>query len=83
MNMDIQDSLRKYIVDERFAGQPPAGFDDGFDLIDSGTIDSIFMVGLINYVERQYKVEFGMNDLVPKHFRSVNALAGFVRSRAK
>ena len=81
--MEIQETLRKYIINERFGGRQPSNFADDYDLIDSGTIDSVFMVGLIAYLERHYSIEFGMNDLVPKHFKSVSALSEFVRSRAK
>ena len=80
--MTIQETIRKYIMNERFPDRTPVEFDDDYDLIDSGTINSLFMVSLITYIEDQYKVEFGMNDIVPRHFRSVNALADFVRSRA-
>ena len=80
--MEILETLRNYI-NERVVGQLSTGFDDDYDLIDSGTIDSVFLMGLIIYIERHYNIEFGMNDVVPKHFKSVNALADFVRSRSK
>lgn len=80
--MKIQQSLHNYIISERFAGRAPEKFDDDYDLIDSGTIDSLFVIGLITYLEQQYQVEFGMNDMVPRHFRSVNALAEFVQHKA-
>lgn len=77
--MDIQDPLRDYIITEGFAGEPPAGFNDDFDLIESGTIDSLFMMNLVTYLEQQHQVTFGMNDMVPKNFKSINALAAFAR----
>lgn len=80
--MEIQEAIHNYIIIERFAGQVPQNFDDEYDLIDSGTIDSLFVMGLITYLEQQYKIEFGMNDMVPRHFRSVKALSEFVRSKA-
>ena len=80
--MGVQDTLRTYIIKERFGGQAPAQFHDDYDLIDSGTIDSVFLVGLITYLEVHYKVEFGINDIVPRHFKSVRALADFVSNRA-
>ncbi len=80
--MKIQEALHTYIISERFAGRAPEKFDDDYDLIDSGTIDSLFVMGLITYLEQQYQVEFGMNDLVPRHFRSVNALSEFVKNKA-
>jgi acyl carrier protein len=80
--MKIQETLHNYIITERFAGRAPEKFDDDYDLIDSGTIDSLFVMNLITYVEQQYKIEFGMNDMVPRHFKSVNALAAFVNNKA-
>ncbi|MEB4592752.1 phosphopantetheine-binding protein [Candidatus Thiothrix sp. Deng01] len=79
--MDIQETLRHYIINEALNGQEPAGFDDDYDLIDSGTIDSLFMMNLVAYLEQEHHVEFGMNDMVPKHFKSVKALAEFVKSK--
>ena len=83
MTLELQDTLRNYIVNERFHGKAPAVFDDDYDLIDSGTIDSLFMMGLITYLEREYKVVFGINDIVPKNFKSVSALTAFVTMRAR
>lgn len=81
--MTVAERLRRYIVDERFAGEAPPEFHDDFDLIDSGTIDSLFMVGVINFIEREYRLVFGMNDLIPRNFKSVNALARYVEERTK
>jgi len=79
--MEIQDALRDYIITEGFGGQPPEGFDDDFDLIDSGTIDSLFMMNLVTYLEQQHQVTFGMNDMLPKNFKSINALSAFARNQ--
>lgn len=77
--MEIQDALRDYIITEGFSGQPPENFNDEFDLIESGTIDSLFMMSLVTYLEQQHQVHFGMNDMVPKNFKSINALSNFAR----
>ena len=79
--MDIQAALHDYIVTHGLQGKVPAGFNDDYDLIDSGIIDSLFMLNLVTYLEQQHQVEFGMNDLVPKHFKSIRALAAFVTSK--
>ena len=77
--MDIQQSLRDYIASNSEDGLPD-GFDDDFDLINSGLIDSMFMMSLVTFLEKEHGVEFGMNDLVPKNFKSVAALAEFART---
>lgn len=76
--MKIQEDLRNYIINEGFQGNIPSNFDDDYDLIDSGVIDSLFMMNLVTYLEQQHQIEFGMNDMIPKHFKSINALSAFV-----
>jgi acyl carrier protein len=79
--MDIHDDLRRYIIKEALKGTAPEGFDDDYDLIESGIMDSLFMMNLITYLGQQHQVEFGMNDMVPKHFTSITALATFAQSK--
>ena len=79
--MQVQESLQNYIINERLEGQVPEGFDNDYDLIDSGIIDSLFMMNLITYLEQQHEVAFGMNDMVPENFKSVNALSSFVQNQ--
>lgn len=79
--MNIEQTLHDYIVQERFIGRAPEDFDNDFDLIDSGVVDSLAMLNLITYLEEHYQIEFGGNDIVPEHFASVNALSEFVRGK--
>ncbi len=78
--MNIQQDLREYITKEAPV-QLPEDFNDDYELIDSGILDSLFMMGLIKHLEQNYKLEFGMNDMVPKNFRSVNVLAEFANKK--
>lgn len=79
--MTVQDALRDYIITEGFKGQAPEDFNDDFDLIESGTIDSLFMMSLVTYMEEEHHVTFGMNDMVPKYFKSINALSTFASNQ--
>lgn len=79
--MEIQDALRDYIINEGLGGNAVADFNDDYNLIESGIIDSLFMMNLVAYMEQQHQVEFGMNDMVPKHFKSINSLTSFAKSK--
>jgi len=79
--MNIEPALRTHILDACFDGQPPADFDDHYELIDNGYIDSLRMMGLVTFIEERWQLQFGINDLVPRHFRSVAALSDYVRGR--
>ena len=79
--MDMLEDLRTYMITEAFHGTPPIDFADDYDLIETGVMDSLLMMDLITYVSRQYSVDFGPNDLVPKNFNSVSALCQFLEAR--
>lgn len=79
--MNIQEALRVYIIEEIFQGSAPVAFDDDYDLIESGALDSLNMMKLIAYLEEKQGIQFGMNDMVPKHFKSVTSLSEFARNR--
>jgi len=75
--MKIEQALYDYILREA-PDKAPANLDADYDLIDSGIIDSLLMMTIIAWLEKQYQVEFGLNDIVPQHFRSINTMSAFV-----
>ena len=79
--MNLQKTIRNYILDQYLKGQEPEGFNDDYNLIDAGIIDSLAIINSINYLEKQYGITFGDGDIVPEHFMSVNALSAFVRNK--
>lgn len=79
--MNIEQAIRNYIIQERFIGQPPADFDDDYDLLDAGVLDSLAMLNLMAYLNEQYQIEFDDKDLTPEHFSSVRTLCDLVRGK--
>lgn len=75
--MALEKELREYITTEFFKGNLPDEFDDTYDLIESGYMDSISMMALVTYLEQQHDIVFGINDIVPENFNSLNALLSF------
>ncbi len=79
--MNLKQELSEHIIEQYLKGQMPEGFDDDYNLIDDGILDSLAIINLVDYLEKQYQIEFGDNDIVPEHFSSVNALAEFVHQK--
>lgn len=79
--MNLRQELSEHIIKQYLKGQIPEGFDDDYNLIDDGILDSLAIISLVDYLEKQYQIEFGDNDIVPEHFSSVNALAEFVSQK--
>ena len=81
ITMNLPQALREYILNQYLKGQAPEGFDDDYNLIDAGIMDSLAIINTVAYLEKQYGIEFDDGDLVPEHFMSINALSAFVLSK--
>jgi acyl carrier protein len=55
---------------------------DDANLFESGLINSLFAIQLTTFVERQFGIEVGMDDLSIENFKSINATAAFVTRKS-
>ena len=81
VTMNLLLELREHILNQYLKDQIPESFDDDYNLIDDGILDSLAIINLVAYLEKQYQIEFGDHDIVLEHFSSVNALAKFVQHK--
>lgn len=51
---------------------------DDDNLFESGIVNSLFAIQLMNFVERKFGLEIGMDDLDIENFKSINATTAFV-----
>ncbi|HKQ60685.1 MAG TPA: acyl carrier protein [Candidatus Polarisedimenticolaceae bacterium] len=61
------------------ARQLAAGDDD--PLLESGVVDSLGILELVQYVTQEFAVEVGDEDLLPDNFGTVRKLAAFVAAK--
>lgn len=54
---------------------------DNQQLIDSGLIDSISIVNVILFFEKQFNISFGEEDLAPENFETVNAMVNIIEKK--
>ncbi|MES1180721.1 MAG: phosphopantetheine-binding protein [Verrucomicrobiota bacterium] len=55
---------------------------DDENLFESGIVNSLFAVQLMTFVERQFGIEIGMDDLEIENFKSISATAAFVARKS-
>jgi acyl carrier protein len=55
---------------------------DDENLFESGIVNSLFAVQLMTFVERQFGIEIGMDDLEIENFKSIAATAAFVARKS-
>lgn len=77
--MNLKQELRDYLIHQILKDQTPENFDDDYHLIDDGLLDSLGILNLVAYLEKQYHIEFLDGEIVLEHFNSLNALTKFVQ----
>jgi acyl carrier protein len=49
-------------------------------LLESGILDSLDLLNLVVFVQERFGIVVDLADLVPKHFDTVDAICGYLRS---
>ncbi len=79
--MNLPQQLREHIFNQYIKDKAAEGFNDDYNLIDEGILDSLAIMNLIAWLEKQYAIEFDEGDIVLENFSSVNALLDFVQRK--
>ena len=70
-------SLHDFVARELLDGQA-AGLDARTPLLELGVIDSLSMVSLLSFIERDLGVAVPMEQILPEHFQDLGAIARLV-----
>ncbi|MGB1311424.1 MAG: acyl carrier protein [Leucothrix sp.] len=79
--MDICQEIQDYVITQLFQGAPPEGYDEDYNLIDDGAMDSLAIMTLVTHIDTTYQVVFGDGDIVPENFSSAAAITDFIDSK--
>lgn len=60
---------------------PDVDFETETALIDDGLLESLDMVMIVTDIMHEFDVELTVDDLLPEHFNSVDAMLALIRSR--
>jgi acyl carrier protein len=60
--------------------RPDINFETAVDLMDGEVLDSFDMIALVGEMETAFGVTVGLEELVPKNFNSVAAMAELLKS---
>ena len=78
---DISITIRKFIVEELMfeKDETVLGFDD--ELLDGGLVDSMGLLQLVVFLEKEFQVSIPNSELLPNDFQSVQAIARLVSTK--
>ncbi len=73
---EIQRDVRQFIQNELVRDVQAISDDDS--LLEAGVVDSLAVLALVEYVERQYGLKVMEDEMMPENFESIEAIAAFV-----
>lgn len=79
--MEIKNTLKNYIVTEIMHEKEMGVLGDDTALIEDGIIDSMGLIELVLFIEKQFGVAVAEEEMDIDNFKSVNALADFIQGK--
>ena len=78
--MNVEQRVRKFIV-ENFYVTDPSSIDDDTLLVTNGIVDSTGMLEVIAFLEEQFGVRVGDQEMTPENLESVSRIARFIAAK--
>lgn len=79
--MKVRDQLRQFILTQLDAKLSEERLTDTYPLLETEAIDSMAVFAIVQFLEDQFGVEVGDDDLVIDNFSSVDAMARMVEAK--
>jgi acyl carrier protein len=79
--MTIEDKVRNFIVEELNWDGQASELTAEYPLIDGRVIDSLGIVQMVSFLEEEFGIRVGSEEVVPSNFESIRRLADFVNAK--
>jgi acyl carrier protein len=79
--MEIKTEIRQFIAQNVLLGVHQTTLEDTTPLVTGGLIDSIGMIGLVNFLETRFKVEFVPREVNAHSFETLDAIEELIRKK--
>ncbi len=77
----VEQRIKSYILSEFLPGEDPAHLTGSTSLITSGILDSLAVLKLILFIERQFAVKIKPQEVIPEHLGTIEDIGRLVRSK--
>ena len=77
-NTNNSETIREFIAQHFLPDVDPAEIASDFDLIESGTVDSLGLLRLISWLAGHYELSLDEIPIAPEQFRTIQAIDNFV-----
>jgi acyl carrier protein len=79
----IIDRTRAYVAENFLYMRPDFQLGDADSLLERGIIDSMGVMELVSFIESEFNVTVGDDDVTEENIGSLRAIGGFVSSRTR
>lgn len=80
---EIKDAIRGFLLSTSLAGEPAESLRDSTPLQTSGVLDSMAVLGLAGFIERQYGVALDVYDMSAERFDRIDDIAALVARKVR
>ena len=77
----VRESVRAFIVENFLFGADEQAPDDTTSFLETGIIDSTGILELVHFVETQYAIEVGDEEMMPENLDSLANISAFVAGK--
>jgi acyl carrier protein len=79
--VEIETEISKFVASHYLPDSPVEAVTDTMPLITSGIIDSIGMLGLVDFIENHYAIEFMPREIDVHALDTVERIASLIRAK--
>ena len=79
--MDTEAKIERYLLDEILMADARTNIDPDQSLISSGVLDSVALLRLILFLEEQFGINVGRDEVVPDNFETINNMKAFIQRK--
>ena len=79
--MNTKDVLTTFIKSELVADQGLPSIDENDSLLENGIIDSLAIMKLLAFIEKEFMVKVSDEDLMPENFNTIASIARLIEKQ--
>jgi len=79
--LNISQQVSDFVVNEFIGKDFSEEFSNTFSLIESGILDSLAIVKLVEFVEKKFSLEINEDDLTPENFDNIDSISSLLKSK--
>lgn len=77
---DLKSKLRAFVIDTFLFGDD-SGLEDQTSFLESGIIDSMGILELVDFIDKEFKVVIADEELLPENLDSINNIVGYLKMK--